>query len=420
VRSVLEDLDAVFFAFVACYPLWTSLLWTGFALRFPRGAQSAPGAPSPDEVAAARTRFPLVSVVVPAHDEEALIAGTLDRVLALHWPTLDVIVVDDGSTDATRAAVRPYVRDGRVRLLHKLSNQGKALAIDDALRLALGEIVLILDADGAPQSDVLERMVPHFVRFPAVGAVTGNPRVDNASTLLGKLQAIEFASTVSILRRGHAAWGRVNTFSGLCTAVRRDAVAAVGGYRPDMITEDIAMTWALQLGGWEVLYEPRALFAMQVPEGLSAWWRQRRRWSMGLGQVLRRYGAAALRPRHWRMWPILAQDVLAILWVHALLLALALAAVALAVGSGPGAFVPGVLAVMTAVAGLLQIIVGVRMDAQYDPGIARLLWFAPLYPLAYWLMSAVVAVRGTLPGLLRAPRVETWNLPRVSRGAVGS
>ena len=419
-RAVLDNLDAALFAFVACYPLWSSLLWTGFALRFGRSSFSRSGARSPEELAAARARFPLVSVVVPAHNEEALIQGTLERVLALRWPTLDVLVVDDGSADGTLSAVRPYVLDGRVRLLRKRDNEGKALAIDDALRLALGEIVLILDADGAPQADVLERMVPHFVRVPAVGAVTGSPRVDNASTLLGKLQAIEFASTVSILRRGHAAWGRVNTFSGLCTAVRRDAVAAAGGYRPDMITEDIAMTWALQLGGWEVLYEPAALFAMQVPESLPAWWRQRRRWSIGLGQVLRRYGRRALLPRHWRMWPILAQDILAILWVHALLAALALGAVSLAAGSGVGDFVPGVLAVTTAVAGLLQVVVGVRMDARHDPGIARLVWFAPLYPLAYWLMSAAAAVRGTVPGLVRAPRVETWNIPRVAREQIAS
>jgi biofilm PGA synthesis N-glycosyltransferase PgaC len=420
VRAVVDDIDAALFAFVACYPLWTSLLWTGFALRFRRAAVSPTGRRSPDELQAARARFPLVSVVVPAHDEEELIAGSLEHVLALRWPTLDVIVVDDGSADGTRAAVRPYVLDGRVRLLRKRDNEGKALAIDDALRLALGEVVLILDADGAPQADVLERMVPHFARLPAVGAVTGSPRVDNASTLMGKLQAIEFASTVSILRRGHAAWGRVNTFSGLCTAVRRDAVAAAGGYRPDMITEDIAMTWALQLGGWEIVYEPGALFGMQAPERLPAWWRQRRRWSIGLGQVLRRYGRKALHPRHWRMWPVLAQDVLALLWVHAFFAALALAAVSLAAGTGLGALVPGVLAVTTAVAGLLQIVIGVRMDARYDPGIARLLWFAPLYPLAYWLLSAVVAVRGTLPGLVRSPRVETWNVPRVAREQVVS
>ena len=419
-RAVLDDLDAAFFAFVACYPLWTSLVWTGFALRFRRATHRTPGGPGAGALEAARARFPLVSVVVPAHDEEALIAGTLDRVLALRWPTLDVVVVDDGSADGTRAAVRPYVVDGRVRLLHKRDNEGKALAIDDALRVALGEIVLILDADGAPQVDVLEWMVPHFVRLPAVGAVTGSPRVDNARTLLSKLQAIEFASTVSLLRRGHAAWGRVNTFSGLCTAVRRDAVAAAGGYRPDMITEDIAMTWALQLGGWEVLYEPGALFAMQVPETLRAWWRQRRRWSIGLGQVLRRYGRVVLHRRHWRMWPILAQDVLALLWVHALALAVVIAAVSLAGWSAAGELVPGVLAVTTAVAGLLQVAIGVWMDTRYDAGIARLLWFAPLYPLAYWLMSAVAAISGTVPGLLRTPRVETWNVPRVAREPAAS
>jgi biofilm PGA synthesis N-glycosyltransferase PgaC len=402
--------------FLACYPLWGCAL-TGFGAvaSTVRRSPTRWYVPEPGGVEEARARFPVVSVVIPAHDEEAVVAGAIERALAIRWPEVDVIVVDDGSTDGTRDAARPYVADGRARLLVKPVNEGKSHAINDALGLCRSELVLVLDADGQADPAVFEHMVPRFVRAPAVAAVTGNPRVLNTRTLLARLQAVEFASTVGIQRRGTAIWGRLMTFSGLCTLLDRRAVVALGGFAPDMATEDIDMTWRLQLEGFEVVYEPRALFGMQAPETVHAWWRQRLRWVLGLAQVLRRHGRAVLRPGNWRMWPILAECVLSLLWAHLVIAFTILWTVAALLGEGPPEFASA-LALFTCIvliAGVLQVLFGIWVDAGSDPGIKRQLPWAAWYPLAYWALSLLTVVRATIPGLVRRPSgVRTWNVPR--------
>src|SRR5206468_2685503 len=111
----------------------------------------------------------------------------------------------------------------------------------------------------------LEHMAPHFVRGGKIAAVTGNPRVLNTRTVLARLQAIEFTSTVGVQRRGDAVWGRLMTVSGLCVLFDRRVVQGLHGFAPNMATEDIDLSWRLQLAGYDVVYEPNALFGMEAP-----------------------------------------------------------------------------------------------------------------------------------------------------------
>jgi len=178
--------------------------------------------------------------------------------------------------------------------VRKLVNEGKAMALNDGLRCANGEIFLIMDADAVPDPQILKVIVPHF-KSPRVGAVTGNPRVYNRGTLLCKLQAIEFTAIISLQRRSQRVWGRILTMSGVVGAFHRSAILDAGLYSPDMATEDIDLSWKLQLKHWDIRYEPRAVVWMRVPAGFRGLWRQRRRWARGLAQVLRRHGPEAGR-----------------------------------------------------------------------------------------------------------------------------
>ena len=289
--------------FLGAYPVVTACYWIAASVVFYFHREvDDPAFYEIDE-------FPLVSILVPAHDEEEIIVETVEALLDLDYPELEVLVVDDGSTDATSRLLGPLADAGRIRLLTKLANEGKAMALNDALPLLRGEFVLICDADGRPRRDALRWMVPHFVRVPRMAAVTGNPRVVNTTTLLAKLQAIEFSATVSVLRRAQAVWGRIMTFSGICTLLRKSAIESVGRFQPDMATEDISLAWQLQTEFSDVRYEPRAVFAMQVPETLDGWWSQRTRWALGLAQVLRRYGPKLVDWRQRRMWPVFAEAV---------------------------------------------------------------------------------------------------------------
>jgi biofilm PGA synthesis N-glycosyltransferase PgaC len=400
--------------FLAVYPVATGLYWIAAAAVFWRHRER----PDPDFYAL--DEHPHVSVVVAAHNEEAVIVETVERLLELDWPAFDVTVVDDGSTDRTSELLTPFADDGRIRLLTKRDNEGKAMALNDALPLLAGEIVLVVDADGRPQPDVLRWMVPHFVKVPRVAAVTGNPRVVNTSTLLAKLQAIEFTATVSVLRRAQATWGRLMTFSGICTTLRKSAIEEVGRFRVGMATEDISLAWQLQTIYADVRYEPRALFAMQVPETLPAWWRQRTRWARGLAQVLRANANVLRSVEARRMWPVWVEGLLSTFWSHLFFVAAGFWIVALATGvyGFGGNPIPNFWGLLIASILIVQIAIGLTLDGRYDPSVRRFALWIPLYPLLYWMLSAAAAVRGTLPALLRGtPETPiTWKQQRYHSG----
>jgi biofilm PGA synthesis N-glycosyltransferase PgaC len=401
-----EPVYIALMVFLGVYPVVTALYWIAGSVMFALHRER----PDPDFYAL--EEFPYVSVIVPAHNEAGVIGETVEWLLALDWPRFEVMVVDDGSTDETAAVLAPYAESGRIRVLSKEVNEGKAMAINDALPLLRGEIVLLCDADGRPQPDVLRWMVPHFVKVPRLAAVTGNPRVTNTTTLLAKLQAIEFSATVSVLRRAQATWGRLMTFSGICTALRKSAVEAVGRFQPEMATEDIALAWQLQSTFSDVRYEPRAVFAMQVPETLHAWWKQRTRWARGLGQVLRRNSFVM---RHWktrRMWPVYIEGMLSTLWSHLFFVAAIFWAGAISVGvyNFAGNPIPNFWGTLIASVLVVQISIGLWLDGRYDTTVRRYILWLPFYPIVYWMMTAAAAVRASAPGLLRKPSgAVTWS-----------
>src|SRR5215212_9179594 len=209
-----------------------------------------------------------------------MIERTLASLLALDYPTYEIVIVDDGSPDRTAELVRGFMDRGDVpvRLVEKRVNEGKAMALNDAIPVVRGDIVVIIDADIQPRPDVLRYLVSHF-RHGRVAAVAGNPQVANTRSLLAKMQATEFASIVSVLRRAQRVWGRILTVSGAVCAFRRGAMVDVGLFDPEMATEDIALTWKLQRRFYDVRYEPRAVVAMQVPETVRALYMQRKRWA---------------------------------------------------------------------------------------------------------------------------------------------
>lgn len=404
-------------AFVVAFPVAVALLAVDSARRFAidrRGISTARIEPNLGDLSAAHERWPVVTVVVPAYNEERHLARTVRAALDLRWPEIRVLVVDDGSSDRTSEVARAE-GGAAVHVVRCEQNGGKAAAMNLALTSVDTELVLQLDADSQPERDVLEWLVPQLLRHDDVAAVTGNPRVADTSHLLGALQACEFSGTVSALRRGQAAWGRICTMSGICTLFRREVVQSVGGFDTRMHAEDIELSWRLHTHGWRVTYEPEALVAMQVPATLRSWWRQRTRWAAGLVEALRAHWRQVVRRRNRELWPLALEGVLSILWCHALVLSAVLWAVLLPTGTfsefaeSP---LPGRWGAFVLAAGIFQVLWGMHLDARRDAGILRLWWVAPLYPLLYWWLSAATVVRTTVPTLVRPPRPVVWSSDR--------
>ena len=357
---------------------------------------------------------PMVSVLIPTYCEEKMIEATIEGALAIDYPNFEVVVVDDGSTDATVARVTPYVEAGRVRLIRKTVNEGKAMALNDALLCLNGDIVLTIDADAVVDRQILRNLVPHF-SSARVAAVTGNPRVVNRRTLLGKIQLIEFTSIVGLLRRAQRVWGRIQTVSGVVVAFRKIALFDVGLFDPSMATEDIDMSWRLQKRFWDIRYEPRGIVWMQVPETLRAFAKQRRRWAIGLGQVLREHIGILLHRKNLRQWPVAYESIVSILWAFCFVILTSLWIISYSIGIPPvGAHpIPNFWGMMIASVCIIQLTAGVILDRHYDRTVLGYAAYSILYPLIYWAITSIIAFLYTPVGLLRRrPQITLWKTER--------
>lgn len=227
----------------------------------------------------------VVSVIIPAFNEAKVIEASVQRVLASEDVALEVIVVDDGSTDGTSAIVsRAFAHDPRVRLL-TLQNGGKAAALNSALRLATAPIVVALDADTQFEPFTIARLARWFAD-PAVGAVAGNAMVGNRVNLVTKWQAVEYVTAQNLERRALARFGAITVVPGAVGAWRRAALDAVGGYPTDTLAEDQDLTIAVQRAGWTVAYDTQAVAWTEAPESFRALSKQRFRWAYGTLQCL--------------------------------------------------------------------------------------------------------------------------------------
>jgi biofilm PGA synthesis N-glycosyltransferase PgaC len=412
-REVLNAIDSspiyhVALIFYGIYPISMAIIWIVLSIVYFRRREV-----DPEELAPAGFT-PFVSVLVPAFDEQEVIRRTIEALLNLDYPAYEIIVINDGSADRTADVVRSYMHTGLVRMVDKEVNEGKAMALNDAVPACGGEIILCLDSDVVPDRALLRKIVPHFAS-PRVGAVTGNPRVVNRGSLLRDLQTLEFTSIISVQRRAQRVWGRVLTVSGAVMAIRKVAMHEVGGFAPSMATEDIDITWRLQRRFWDVRYEPAAIVWMHVPPSLGELWKQRRRWARGLAQVLRVHVSCL---RHWkqrRLWPVFAEAVMSIAWAYTFVFITSYWVLSAIVGHSPlGASpIPNVWGMIIATACLVQLFTGTVMDRRYDKDLMRYFPVAIFYPLIYWMLMSLITAIYTIDGLLRRrPHVQRWKIRR--------
>jgi len=288
--------------FVYLYPLLMSFVWVIGSLifywRLERGV---------NDISTIK-EFPFFSILVPCHDEEAQIHNTVVQLLELDYPKYEIIVIDDGSTDTTASIIHELSeKHEQVRAAYLKENQGKAAALNIGCLIARADLILTIDADALLDPKALKWIAWHFIKFPRAGAVTGNPRVLNRTTLLAKIQTGEYSTIIGLIKRTQRILGKVLTVSGVIAAFRRQALVSVGFLDTDMVTEDIDITWKLEKRFWDVRYEPRAICWILVPETLKGLWRQRLRWSQGGVEVLRKHIDIWKDWRQRRLWPVGSQ-----------------------------------------------------------------------------------------------------------------
>ncbi|MEU9157386.1 bifunctional polysaccharide deacetylase/glycosyltransferase family 2 protein [Streptomyces sp. NPDC048417] len=232
-----------------------------------------------------------VSVIVPAYNESAGIEAAVRSLVASDHP-VEIIVVDDGSTDGTADLVESLGLPG-VRVIRQ-RNAGKPAALNTGLAAATCDLVVMVDGDTVFEPDAVRTIVQPFAD-PRVGAVSGNAKVVNRGGLLGRWQHIEYVVGFNLDRRLFDLAECMPTVPGAVGAFRRRAVLAVGWVSDVTLAEDTDLTMALCRAGWRVVYEEGAVAWTEAPASLGALWRQRYRWCYGTLQAMWKHRGALVQ-----------------------------------------------------------------------------------------------------------------------------
>ena len=238
--------------------------------------------------------FPKVSVVIPAYNEERVIANTIEGLLETKYPNKEIIFVDDGSKDSTLAIASRYKE--KIRVLHK-ENGGKATALNYGMVYAKGEIVVIVDADTIVGRNALKEIVKGFEINEHVAAVAGNIKVRNRTNLLTKCQALEYITGIQIIRRAFDIFGSITIVPGALGAFKKSFLVEAGAYGKDTIVEDFDQTIKLLKAGLITQGSSKATAYTEAPNTMKDFVAQRKRWYRGNIQVLKRHSDALTNPR---------------------------------------------------------------------------------------------------------------------------
>ncbi|MBV9349777.1 MAG: glycosyltransferase family 2 protein [Patescibacteria group bacterium] len=224
--------------------------------------------------------FPSVTIIVPCHNEEHTVAGTVDSILALDYPKdlLSVIIVDDGSTDRTAEVIEAYRQNPQVSIIHK-EKGGKHTALNAGIAASKSEFVGCLDADSFVTPQALKLVMANF-DHEKIGAVAASMSVNKPRNLLERMQEAEYLLSITS-RHTMAIWNGLYVTPGPFTIYRKKAFDAIGYFRPAHNTEDLEIALRLQRGGWRIQNAPGAGVYTNAPKTVKALVKQRVRWTTG-------------------------------------------------------------------------------------------------------------------------------------------
>lgn len=251
------------------------------------------------------TDWPALTVLIAAHNEEAVIHNILDALLQADYPAdrLCIMPVNDRSQDRTREIIDGYVarHPGRITPFHRTGGKpGKAAALKDAMERVDTEVILIFDADYVPGRHLLKNLVAPFLD-PEVGAVMGRVVPLNAGrNLLTRMLDMERSGGYQVDQQARMNLGLVPQYGGTVGGVRRSALRSVGGWRDDALAEDTDITCRLLSHGWKVAYSNRYECYEEVPEEWPVRVRQIMRWAKGHTDAALRYTGEFVGSRHLR------------------------------------------------------------------------------------------------------------------------
>ncbi|MES1159371.1 MAG: polysaccharide deacetylase family protein, partial [Bacteroidota bacterium] len=355
---------------------------------------------------------PLVSIIVPAYNEEVNAVGSVESLLKGDYPNFDIIFVDDGSTDQTYERVsQAFAGHPKVRVLSK-PNGGKASALNFGIQQAKAEYVVCIDADTKLKQDAVSRLMEHFAPRPGkgevdlempgkglVGAVAGNVKVGNQVNLLTRWQAIEYISSQNFDRKAFAWLNAITVVPGAIGAFRKKAIEEAGAFTTDTLAEDCDLTVRILRCGYIVENDNRAIAMTEAPETLRMLMKQRFRWSYGVMQTFWKNRDALLNWKYkWLGWVALP-NILIFQYIIPFVIPLADFFMVVGLLTGNASKIGGYYLVFM----LVDLAVALLAFSFEKERVLKLIWLIPQRLFWRWLMWLVLfrAVRRAFKGELQ-------------------
>ncbi len=346
--------------------------------------------------------YPLVSVIVPCFNEEAVVQHAARSLLNLDYPNFEIIVVDDGSTDLTLLNAKEMESERNIRVIYQ-RNKGKAEALNRGISEALGEFVLCVDADSILEPDAIRKGIVHFEGNDRLAAVAGNVRIGNVRSILPRFQSLEYVIGLNMIKTSQSFLSTVTIVPGPVGLFRKEAILKIGGYRSETFAEDSDLTIRLLLGGYRIVYCADMVAVTEAPEDFTSLIKQRYRWSRGTIQAIRINSGCLWKPfsspRNFVILTYLALETLVIPNITFILSALCIQS---AVVTGNGAILSLFFMQIT----LLDLAM-TAYCAVVTPEIIALVSLAALNRLTYGLALEIIRFFSSLDELLSLPM--NWN-----------
>lgn len=230
---------------------------------------------------------PLVSVIIPAWNEEVGLLTTVKSLLASTYQNLEVVVVNDGSTDNSDRLMAEFVQSWKraryrtdPRLVYQYQeNGGKGKALNTAIQLSSGQIIISIDADCVVEPEAVYNFVKVFQDSRVMAAV-GNVKIGNTNTILGTVQYLEFLFSF-YFKRADSLMNTIYIIGGAAGAFRREVFEKLGYYNTTNITEDIELSVRIQDAGMKIVYAHDAIIHTEGATTLTGLMKQRLRWKRG-------------------------------------------------------------------------------------------------------------------------------------------
>lgn len=239
-----------------------------------------------------------VSIIIPSYNEGKTIGNTLKHILDMNYPKkmIEIIVVDDCSTDNSVQIVKEYARKYKnIKLLQTKRNSGcAAVPTNLGVKNATSKYVIVLDADSYPDKDSLNKMIGFLQEDQRVAAVTPAILTRSAGTLMQKMQHIEYDLT-AVTRKLLDMVDSVYVTPGAFALYRKSALIEVGLFDQKNLTQDIEIVWRLLSKGYKVKMCFAAKAHTETPSTFKLWWAQRNRWNIGGYQTLNKYKSSIFR-----------------------------------------------------------------------------------------------------------------------------